>query len=69
MDRLPALMDLKDAACLVGRDWKTVRRWAADPDSGIGVELAGRLYVRKAKLAEIVGFDLDEPTLAAGRAE
>ena len=69
MDRLPALMDLKEAARLVGRDWKTVRRWAADPHSGVGVEIAGRLYVRKAKLAEIVGFDLDEADSAAGGAK
>ncbi len=50
------LLTVAEAARVVGRDPRTVRRWVREEAvRGLGLEIGGRVFVRRSVLERLVG--------------
>ena len=63
MDSIPNLMTPTEAGRIVGRDPRTIAGWVrSDSVPGMGVEIAGRVFIRRRVLEELVNGDGGRPS-------
>ena len=55
-----ALIDCVEAGSAAGVDARTIRKWTKTDHPNLGVVAGGRLYIRRARLENIIGRPMSE---------